>query len=74
MDYRDIELLKLNPMLKPILHVLKRTFVLNDSQVIAELPLLPQQRVETFLSDTMAAIESTGKFGSSSTQSSANKK
>ena len=44
------------------------------SQVIAELPLLPQQRVETFLNDTMAAIESTSKFGSSSTQSSANKK
>ena len=44
------------------------------SQVIGELPLLPQQRVETFLSDTMAAIESTGKFGSSSTQSSANQK
>ncbi len=39
------------------------------SKVIGELPLLPQQRVETFLSDTIAAIESTGKFGST-TQSS----
>jgi hypothetical protein len=32
------------------------------SQVMAELPLLSRQRVKTFLSETMAAIESTGKF------------
>ncbi len=44
------------------------------SQVMAELPLLSRQRVKTFLSETMAAIESTGKFGSSSTEATANKK
>ena len=32
------------------------------SQVMAQLPLLTRQRVKTFLSDTMTAIESTGKF------------
>ncbi len=42
------------------------------SQVMAELPLLTKQRVKTFLSDTMTAIESTGKFGTT-TQSSPNK-
>ena len=44
------------------------------SQVMAELPLLSRQRVKTFLSETMAAIESTGKFGASSTEATANKK
>lgn len=44
------------------------------SKVMAELPLLSRQRVKTFLSETMAAIESTGKFGTSSTESMANKK
>ena len=44
------------------------------SQVMAELPLLSRQRVKTFLSETMAAIESTGKFGTSSTEATANKK
>ncbi|HHP7231113.1 MAG TPA: mobilization protein MobD [Xenococcaceae cyanobacterium] len=44
------------------------------SQVMAELPLLSRQRVKTFLSETMAAIESTGKFSTSSTQATANKK
>ena len=32
------------------------------SQVMAQLPLLTRQRVKTFLSDTMTAIESTGRF------------
>ncbi len=32
------------------------------SKVMKELPLLTKQRVKTFLSDTMAAIETTGKF------------
>ena len=44
------------------------------SQVMAKLPLLSRQRVKTFLSETMAAIESTGKFGASSTEATANKK
>ena len=44
------------------------------SQVMAELPLLSRQRVKTFLSETMAAIESTGKFSTSSTEATANKK
>ena len=44
------------------------------SQVMAELPLLSRQRVKTFLSDTMAAIESTGKFATSSTPATGNKK
>lgn len=43
------------------------------SQVMDQLPLLTRQRVKTFLSETMAAIESTGKFGTTS-QSSSNKK
>ena len=44
------------------------------SKVMPDLPLLSRQRVKTFLSDTMAAIESTGKFGTSSTGSTVNKK
>ena len=44
------------------------------SQVMAELPLLSRQRVKTFLSNTMAAIESTGKFATSSTSATGNKK
>ncbi len=43
-------------------------------QVMDSLPLLARQRVKTFLSDTMTAIESTGKFGNLSTQSSEPKK
>ncbi len=44
------------------------------SQVMDSLPLLARQRVKTFLSDTMTAIESTGKFNSSSTELSEPKK
>ena len=44
------------------------------AQVMDSLPLLARQRVKTFLSDTMTAIESTGQFGNSSTQSSEPKK
>ncbi len=41
--------------------------------VMNQLPILAKQRVKTFLSDTMAAIETTGKFGTTP-QSSSNKK
>ncbi|BAU67421.1 mobilization protein MobD-like protein (plasmid) [Stanieria sp. NIES-3757] len=44
------------------------------ARVMAQLPLLARQRVKTFLSDTMAAIEGTGKFTTSPTPATANKK